>query len=84
MSRHHLPARFQSGARELNPSFKLGKLALNRSTSPAMLVSLVTLSSRNNISSAAIIFKLADLRGFVDTRLTCETRPVTHPHEELA
>ena len=24
-----------SGARELNPSFKLGKLALNRSTSPA-------------------------------------------------
>ena len=26
---------FESGARELNPSFKLGKLALNRSTSPA-------------------------------------------------
>jgi hypothetical protein len=25
----------KSGARELNPSFKLGKLALNRSTSPA-------------------------------------------------
>lgn len=40
------PGRRVSGVRESNPFFKLGKLALNQSTNPAVLFSIVRNSLR--------------------------------------